>query len=637
MAFPPDTNPNSALSRNSMPPIRDYDDFDDLLPGELETARQAQAPQISVKKQEGNLGRDAQATGNPAPAPSAAPSQPTTHNSQPTTHNSQPTTHNSQLTTSPRRHGLVSEFAVLLLVLGAFVFVCVPALSRFVVPLNGDEVDTAWRFVFNQHASKDMPWDLGVSHSGMYNLVFWLRALPYSHAWFQTHSDAWCRAASVAGSVMMLLVFYGFARWMLGPAYALLVVFLGAFMHYNLFMSVEGGYFNETSAVYIAAAWAFLAGEKARRWWAKALFGLLAAVLAAVVTMQYFSGRLILLPLAIYVGIRFIEDKTWLRRNAPLLITLSIYVLVLVKLRHDLETHPYLTSYRQTSTQLLYKPQLDWALSSYQTRSVIVATAKNIGNAFRGYYSGPNAYHAYSTPIGFLDRYGFWLAAVGALWMLWRWRTPAFLLLILFILRHNPILGGLPMLPYPPYHQRVHLAISICAFALALPLWGLTRIRWRPAARMGAVLAVAAALFLAQYNIKLYYDRVLSGKDDFIKNYAPFTSLAYFMNTNLAQYEFITHNESGVLFPFDSQMNTWNPGFRDRTAVIVPFSTWKTRSAKWHPERAGRRLLFIIQDPCPAAIPQEIERHLPGGRWITEPFDGCPHYRVYVPPLHEKT
>lgn len=536
-----------------------------------------------------------------------------------------------------------AELLPVLCIVAAFVFAASAYVSRFVVPNNGDEVDTAWRFVWQLMAAKpkdpgvfafmadrSFPWELGASHSGMYNLTFWLRSLAYGSEWVRENSDHYNRWFNLGMTAVMLFVVYGFARWMLDARYGLLVTFLAAFSHYGFFISLEGGYLNETSAVYLATAWAFLAGERSKSWKWRLVFGLLAGVGAVLCWMLYFSGRLITLALLGLCVVRFIEDKTWIRRNWLLLLAyFLVFAPAVGKFQYDLRARAELTAYRQTGTQLLYKPQVDYALRDYKTDSIILMTAKNVLRSFTAYAWGPNSYHAYQTPHAFLDRFSLPLAILGAIGMIWAWRYPPFLLLLGFFVMNNAILSGLTMFPYPPYHQRVHVGILLAAFAVALPLWWLTRLpRWW--ARVGEVIAVGVATFIVAHNAQLYAQRCLGGNDEYVKGYASTVTMASFINNMTPQYEFVVWSQGwNPYWPFDSQMATYNPFFRDASYRLSHWDNVKGNPT-FSATAPGKRLVFILADPTPSAVESEIVRRFPNGRWLRETHFDKPFYSVYL-------
>jgi len=597
---------------------RDYEDFDSLYPRWRETAPpSADSSATGKKRLSARPAEAARLEPPPASRPGSAGESPAAASAP------------EAARRGARRIWL--ELAVVAFLIASFAFTCAPALSRFVVPLGGDEVDTAWKYPWRLRQLHASPFGMEVSHFGMHNLVFWTRALPLSLSWFREHADLWMRLYCLGASCVMLAVIYGLARWALGGTYALLVTFLAAFSHYNFYLSTEAGYLNETTAAALAAVWAFLAGERAKRKWIKGILGILAALGLTLSMMLYFSGRILPVAILLYCGVRFIENRRWLRRQWPLLLGVALYAFAFGKLLHDFKANPLQASFRQKGTQLLVKPQMDWALRDYKTDSAITLAAKNIAAAFRAYARGPNTYHAYATKQAYLERWARIAAALGALWMLWRWRNPLFLLLGLIFLTHNAILGGLTMLNYPPYHQRVHTAITLCAFAAALPLWGLTRLprHWK---YPGAALAAALAFLIAWNNAGIYFHRVFSGKDRFIEDYGRCVALATFINQNIENWEIVTHNQGSPLFPFHSQMNTYNPEYRDPRFRVFEYAYWKSRRPDWRPATPARRLMFILEDPPDPKVVRELEERLPGGRWIAEPYRAKPHYRVYIPP-----
>jgi len=516
------------------------------------------------------------------------------------------------------------------LIILAFVFACLPVASRYVVPLNGDEVDTAWRFCFNQHNQHAKPWAMGSSHSGMYNLAFWIRAIPFGMEWFRTHSDLWNRYVGIGMTAVLLAVAYGFARWMLGHTYGLLVMFLLAFSHFNYFMAVEAGYLNESAAAYLATVWLFLAGVQAKHWWVKLLLGGLTGVGVILCGLLYFSGRLIVVGFLGYAILCWIEDRTWVRRAWLFLLPLVVVCgLAFYRFTLDQRANPGLASFRQSKTQLLARPQLEWAFANYHTDSAIVVAVKNIARSFTAYHHGPNGYHAYQTPHGFLDRYSFWLFLLGALAMLANWRWPAFRMILILFVINNAVLSGLTMLPYPPYHQRVHVGIDLSFFMVALPLWALTRFPklWGKA---GQVVAIAVCLAVAFVNSNIYFERSIGGKDSYINDYGRCVVMASYINEMIDTCQFVTYDQNAVPYPFDYQMNTYNPEFRNPNNFVIPLAYYRTTHKTWRADQPNRRLVFIVQEPRNRQIAQEIERQAPGGRWIREDYEGKPHYSVYV-------
>jgi hypothetical protein len=151
--------------------------------------------------------------------PSAAPSQPTTHNSQP---NSQ--LHNPQSQSQSklsRRHACYRNS----LFFSGFSALCLCASGAFAFVVR------SWResmpgVSFSIRSLERHALGLGVSHSACIIWSFGCGAA-YSHAWFQTHSDAWCapqlRKRHDAACVLW------FCAMDARPAFALLVVFLASF------------------------------------------------------------------------------------------------------------------------------------------------------------------------------------------------------------------------------------------------------------------------------------------------------------------------------------------------------------------------------------------------------------------------
>lgn len=520
------------------------------------------------------------------------------------------------------------------LILAVFVALCLPALGPWIVPTAGDEMDSAYLFPFNLMRRGEGPAGIGSNHIGMYNLTFWTRALPMRMEWFRENAETWNRIYCLITTTMLQVLVYFFARRMHGHLFGVIVLFVSAFAHYGLYLGTEGNWLNETAFLALGTVWLLLEGERRERWWARFGMGIATGLGLTLCLWAYYSGRGVFITFAGYALLRCMSDRKWLKRQLPLGIGLVLAVSpALVKFRADMKRDPNFATYRQTKTQLLYRPQVNWALDAYRTDSVILMTAKNMARTLTAYWEGPNNYHSYESPHGFVDRISVFALMAGMAWMLWRWRRPEYLLLLLLFAVSNLILSGLTMLPYPPYHQRVHIGIQIAWIAVALPIfWLATRTgRWRAAGQWSAALLLFAIAFV---NCGLYFGRVFDTRDRFIAHYSKSVVVAEYVERMIRNYDIIVQNAPNTrLWPFTSQMSHRNPHLRIPNAVMWDLNFYRSRARDgWKPATDGKGLLFMIEAPVPPQVRAEIERSLPGGRWIREDVADGPLLEIYAAP-----
>lgn len=533
----------------------------------------------------------------------------------------------------PRRRTVLREISVLFIILAGFLLTSSTVLSPRVIPFNCDEIDTFFEFIPKQSSTRDKPWIMTASYSGMYNLTFWARCAAVGGPDDLENGGYRNRALNLAIASVLLLALYGFGRWILDAKFGLILMFTAAFAHMTFFITIEGNYLNETSLATLLSIWAYLAGEKTRSRWLKLLLGLACGSLAVVSGLLYFSGRMILPALFCHGAAMQFQDRKWIRRSAPLLLgVLALTAPAARRFIQDQKAQPGAAQYRQRGTQILYRGAIDKAMDQYHTDSVASAVVQNIAESFMAYKRGANQYHAYTTPHGYLDAVSFWLGALGFCWAIWRWRNPAWLLLLMMFVVNNALLGGLTWLPFPPYHQRVHFGILLSYLFVALPLWALTRAprRW---GTLGQGIAGLTLIGIGVWNSHLYFSRVFDAKDPYLHAQGLMGELSNYLIPLARDHDIFGANCGLAEYPdpatllIHHNVQDFHPDcfIRSFEYYLENIEYFKTRSEIKPPLFA-----FLRGDgPCAA---DRVEGMYPGGRWLRFHEDGKPFLDVYIPP-----
>lgn len=521
-----------------------------------------------------------------------------------------------------------------LLILAGFTLTAATVISPRVIPFNGDEVDTFFTFIPNQVMTPAPPWLMTASYSGMYNLTFWARSLGVRGSDALLDGGLRNRALNLGIAAALLVALYGFGRWLLDSMFGLILMFTAAFAHMSFFIAIEGNYLNETSLGILLSAWAYLAGERSRSQWLKAVLGMLAGAFGLVSGMLYFSGRLIFPALACHAAAMQIQDRTWIRRSAPLLLGLTAVAGPgLCRFVRDQATHPAQAAYRQKGTQILYRHAIDEAMNHYKTDSVAGAVALNVAASFKAYAAGPNTYHAYQTPHGYLDAVSFTLGALGLCWGLLHWRQPAWLLLVILFAINNALLGGLTFIPFPPYHQRVHFGILLGYVFVALPIWALARASGR--LRLpGQAVAGTALIGIGLWNCHLYFSRVFDPRDPYMRAQGLVQEISDYV-VPLSK----DHDLFMVKCGPDPNPDLYHPLYHhnasplDSGRLIIRVRDFIQYAEPDFTRRLGSKpMVFMFlrgEEPC---LMDRVEAGLPGGRWVRFPEEGRPFLDVYLPP-----